>query len=69
MEEEKEQLIRKIERSKARVGQRPDVEKYLELASKHRHEIEQQQELQNQRQEQRNAVSLYCLSNFYTFLF
>jgi hypothetical protein len=56
MEDEKEQLMRKIERSKTRIGQRPDIEKYLEFAAQHRREIEQQQELQNQREEQRNAV-------------
>lgn len=57
MEDEKEQLLRKIERSKARIGQRPDIDKYLDLATQHRREVEQQQELHNQRQEQRNAVS------------
>jgi hypothetical protein len=62
MEDEKEQLMRKIERSKTRIGQRPDVEKHLELAAQHRREIEHQQELANQRQEQRNAVSLPCFN-------
>lgn len=57
MEDEKEQLLRKIERSKARIGQRPDIDKYLDLATQYRREVEQQQELHNQRQEQRNAVS------------
>jgi hypothetical protein len=59
MEDEKEQLLRKIERSKARVGQRPDIEKYLDLGAQYRLEIEHQQELHNQRQEQRNAVNLH----------
>ncbi|KAI6191546.1 IFT81-CH domain-containing protein [Aphelenchoides bicaudatus] len=56
MEDEKEQLMRKIERSKARTSQRPDIEKHLTFAAQHRIEIEKQHELQNQRQEQRNAL-------------
>lgn len=56
MGEEREQLIRKIERSKRKVARRSDLNKSLELAAKLRQETEHQQELQLQRQEQLNAL-------------
>uniref|UniRef100_A0A914CP04 Intraflagellar transport protein 81 homolog n=1 Tax=Acrobeloides nanus TaxID=290746 RepID=A0A914CP04_9BILA len=56
MEEEKEQLTRKIERSRRKVANRTDLNRYLTLAAQLRQETEHNQELQHQRQEQRNAL-------------
>lgn len=56
MDEEKEQLMRKIERSRKKVSRIANLDKHLEMAAKLHVENEYQQELQLQRQEQRNAV-------------
>lgn len=56
MNEEKAQILRKIERSRRKVTQISDLNKYLEIAEKLNDEKEKNQELQLQRQEQRNAV-------------
>uniref|UniRef100_A0A915D572 IFT81 calponin homology domain-containing protein n=1 Tax=Ditylenchus dipsaci TaxID=166011 RepID=A0A915D572_9BILA len=56
MTEEKEQLSRKIERSRRKVARRPDLDKCMTLAARLRHENEKNQDLQIQRQEQRNAL-------------
>lgn len=57
MSEEKVQIIRKIERSRKKVTRIPNLNKYLEIAEKLNAEKEKYQELQLQRQEQRNAVN------------
>ncbi|KAI1724183.1 intraflagellar transport protein 81 like protein [Ditylenchus destructor] len=56
MAEEKEQLLRRIERCKKKVARRPDLDRYLLLAAKLRGENEKHQDLQIQRQEQRTAL-------------
>ncbi|KAI6205534.1 IFT81-CH domain-containing protein [Aphelenchoides besseyi] len=57
MKEEKDQLIRKLERSKFRIGDRlPDIKRYLDLAAQYRRELEKQQELIAQKQEQKDAI-------------
>ncbi|KAI6232555.1 IFT81-CH domain-containing protein [Aphelenchoides besseyi] len=59
MKEEKDQLIRKLERSKFRIGDRlPDIKRYLDLAAQYRRELEKQQELIAQKQEQKDALLL-----------
>lgn len=57
MNEEKAQIFRKIQRSRRKVTRIPDLNKYLEIAEKLNDEKEKNQELQLQRQEQRNAVN------------
>ncbi|KAI1716579.1 intraflagellar transport protein 81 like protein [Ditylenchus destructor] len=56
MADEKEQLLRRIERCKRKVARRPDLDRYLLLAAKLRAENEKHQDLQIQRQEQRTAL-------------
>ncbi|KAE9555983.1 hypothetical protein FO519_000839 [Halicephalobus sp. NKZ332] len=56
MEEEKEQLQRKIEKVKRLTANRGDAQKYLELASKLRVEVEKNDQLSVERQAQRNAL-------------
>lgn len=56
MNEEKEQLMRKIERSRKKVSKIVNVDKYLAIAENLQTEKEHQHELQLQRQEQRNSV-------------
>ncbi|KAI6173341.1 IFT81-CH domain-containing protein [Aphelenchoides besseyi] len=59
MKEEKDQLIRKLERSKFRIGDRlPDIKRYLDLAAQYRRELEKQQELIAQKQEQKDGLLL-----------
>uniref|UniRef100_A0A183C809 G protein gamma domain-containing protein n=1 Tax=Globodera pallida TaxID=36090 RepID=A0A183C809_GLOPA len=57
MEEEREQLQRKIERCKRRLAaRRPDLNNLLGLAAQHRLELERSQELQIQGQGQQKAI-------------
>lgn len=56
MAEEREQLLRKIEKNRKRVARMPQLEKHLEFAGKFHTANERAQELQLQLQEQRNAV-------------
>lgn len=58
MNEEKAQLIRKIERSRRKVTRTSELNKYLEIAGRLNAEKEKNQDLQLQRQEQRNAVKI-----------
>ena len=62
MEEEKEQLQRKIEKVKRLTANRGDAQRYLELASRLRVEVEKNDQLNIERQAQRNAVSTDCLT-------
>lgn len=57
MEDEREQLRRKIDRCRRKVGSLPELQRYLELAARYRTEQEENQKLQLQQQEQGNAVS------------
>ena len=57
MEDEKEQLTRRIERSRARVGERADLSRHLEIAAAYRRAIERQQEHEAHKQEQNETVS------------
>jgi hypothetical protein len=59
MEEEREQLQRKIERCKRRTSRRPDLRHLLQMAERLRIELERNQELQVNRQDQQKAVSQF----------
>ncbi|VDK18589.1 unnamed protein product [Anisakis simplex] len=56
MEQEKEQLNRRIEKIERKLRSVPNVERYLELAKKCRLENEKQEKIAIHRQEQRNAL-------------
>jgi len=56
MEEEREQLQRKIERCKRRTNRRQDLGILLQMAERLRQEMERNQELQLQKQDQQKAV-------------
>lgn len=56
MNEEKEQLIRKIERSRKKVSKIPNLDEYLAIAKKLHSEKEHRQEFQLHYQSQKDAV-------------
>uniref|UniRef100_A0AC34Q2R0 IFT81 calponin homology domain-containing protein n=1 Tax=Panagrolaimus sp. JU765 TaxID=591449 RepID=A0AC34Q2R0_9BILA len=56
MDEEKEQLERKIEKVKRITSGKGDLHKYLEMASRLRMEVERNEQLNIERQTQRNSV-------------
>lgn len=64
MYEEKEQLQKRIERSKSRVQDRGNSASHLSLATQFRLLAEKQNDLLLRQEEQRNAVSLYTLCHY-----
>lgn len=59
MDQEKEQLNRRIEKVQRKINRIPNLDRYMVLAAKIRAENERQERIAQLRLELRNAVSIY----------